>query len=333
MLRRIMRAAVMSTPDSVPTCAEFPDPPLADGRQQVRLVAAGLHPVVRALAGGGHYASRASWPIVPGVDAVAVDTTGRLVYTGFAEHPFGTFAERISVPSVLPLPAHADPVQVAAALNPGMSSWLPLRAAQDAGGVPEVVAVLGATGVAGRLAVQNAIALGAGRVIAVGRDGAALTTVAGFGDVVSTVGLKGAPDADADALAAAFGEHRPVLVLDFVWGEPAEAAFAALSRSGMAPDPTSTKNAAIEYVEIGQAAGPTAALPAALLRSTPITVHGSGAGSQSMAKVMAEIPGYLDRIADGAVRVEVAAFPLDDVDNAWQTSTPGRRVVITPPRN
>lgn len=318
-----MRAAVLEGPDGIPTCGDFADPVVTEGRQEVTMVAAGLHPVVRSLAGGGHYGSERSWPMVPGVDAVARDADGRLVYTGFAEHPYGTFAERISVPMVLPLPAGADPVQVAGGLNPGLSSWLPLKGAAAAG--LSTVLVLGATGVAGQLAVQNALALGATRVIAAGRNREQLTAVAD-GHPVTPVELVGELAADTTTLAAAFAEYRPALVLDFLWGQPAEATFQALARSELGED-----TRPVEYVEIGQAAGATAALPASLLRSTAITVRGSGAGSSSMAEVMAELPRYLERIADGSVRVPVEEFPLDRVAQAWQASTPGRRVVITGP--
>lgn len=58
-----------------------------------------------------------------------------------------------------------------------MSSWLALTwRAQLAAG--ETVLVLGATGVAGQMAVQLAKHLGAGRVIAAGRDERILATLA-----------------------------------------------------------------------------------------------------------------------------------------------------------
>ena len=70
----------------------------------------------------------------------------------------------------LPLPDGAEPVRVAGGLNPGLSSWLPLRNRQSETGAPGTVLILGATAMAGLLAVQNARLLGAERVIAVGRD-------------------------------------------------------------------------------------------------------------------------------------------------------------------
>ena len=114
-----MLAAVIDAPPSLPRAAQFAEPPVTQGRDLLTLEAAGIHPVVKSIASGAHYGSGDAWPRIPGVDCVARDGLGRLYYTGFTDPPFGTLAERVSVPMTLPLPAGADPVQVAAALNPG----------------------------------------------------------------------------------------------------------------------------------------------------------------------------------------------------------------------
>ncbi|MHA6631224.1 hypothetical protein ACU61A_37810 [Pseudonocardia sichuanensis] len=48
---------------------------------------------------------------------------GRLVYTGLSRSPWGTMAERLVTPFEVELPAGADPLAVAAGMNPGMSGW------------------------------------------------------------------------------------------------------------------------------------------------------------------------------------------------------------------
>ncbi|WP_263355009.1 MDR/zinc-dependent alcohol dehydrogenase-like family protein [Acidicapsa acidisoli] len=67
-------------------------------------------------------------------------------------------AERtVVVPAkCIPLPSGLDPAQAAAIVNPGMSAWLSLklRAGVAAG---ETVLIMGATGVAGQLAIQSAL--------------------------------------------------------------------------------------------------------------------------------------------------------------------------------
>ena len=315
-----MKAAVIKQAGGVPSYESFAEPPVDPHRQVVSLVAAGLHPIVRALASGQHYGSVGGWPLVPGVDAVARTEDGRLVYAGYTEHPYGTFAERMSVPMTLPLPAGADPVQIAGGLNPALSSWLPLRGRLAEAPLGTVL-VLGATGVAGALAVQNAVALGAERVLAVGRNRAALDRLRS--PVTDTLALTGDEDVDADALRALVADGRPSTVLDFVWGRPAELTFAALSRTGMTDD----ENGCV-YVEIGASAGPRAQLPAALLRSTAITIRGSGAGSAKAEQIVAELPIMMSKIADGTITVPVSPYPLRDVAQAWRSDHPGQRVVL-----
>ena len=66
------------------------------------------------------------------------------------------------------LPPGADPVKIAGGLNPGLASWLPLKARVREIGSLATVLVLGVTGMAGYLAVQHARLLGANRVVGVG---------------------------------------------------------------------------------------------------------------------------------------------------------------------
>src|SRR5260370_26022398 len=76
----------------------------------------------------------------------------------------------------LPIPDGIDDVTAAALPNPALSSWLSLvwRAQLKRG---ETALILGATGAAGKLAVQIAKHLGAGRLVAAGRNEEALGTL------------------------------------------------------------------------------------------------------------------------------------------------------------
>jgi NADPH:quinone reductase-like Zn-dependent oxidoreductase len=321
-----MKAAVMREPGTAPEFDEFDEPSVADDREIVELVASGIHPVTRSLAEGRHYGSTGSWPLIPGVDAVARTADGVLVYTGYPDPPFGTLAERIAVPSGLrlPLPEGADPVRIAGGVNPGAASWLPLQARKAEVERLGTVAVVGATGMAGLLAVQNALVLGASRVIGIGRNPAGLERAAAAG--ATTVVLTGDRDADAAAIADAIDDTAPSLVLDFVWAGPAETMFQALARRGLDED---TGN--IAYLQIGALAGPEASVPASLLRSRRIRITGSGAGSVSVAAVLAQLPAYLQVIADGRVEVPTRTFPLSQVSDAWVAARDsGNRVVIVP---
>ena len=319
-----MKAAVIESPGDGAHYGDFAEPGDREGRQIVELVAAGIHPIVRGLATGQHYGSSNQWPLVPGVDAVVRSADGVLAFSGFPQPPYGTLAERISVPSFLwiPLLEGADPARVAGGVNPGLASWLPLQARRTELGKLDSVLILGVTGMAGLLAVQNARILGATRVTGAGRDAQGLSEAVQAS--AATVALSGDCDLNAAAIVAALDGSSPNIVLDFLWGAPAESAFAALGRRGLEADRTD-----IAYVQIGAAAGAQAAVPAAVLRSRKLRITGSGAGSASLADILAEIPRYIQLISDGAVDVPIRTYPLSMVSEAWEAAKRGRpRVVI-----
>ena len=321
-----MKAAILHSADSVPVYGDFDEPAGRDGIEIVELVAAGIHQVTRSVAAGRHYGSGGTFPVIPGLNAVARTADGRLVFTSSGPPPFGTFAERIASPAAtqFPLPDRARPEAVAAGINPGMASWLPLKARQAEAGPLGTVLILGVTGMSGFLAVQNARLLGAARVVGAGRSRPALQRAAAAG--AQTVALTGDRDTDAAALAGALDGDAPGLVLDFVWGPVAETAFQALGRRGLSED-----SADIRYVQIGALAGAEAALPSALLRSRKITISGSGAGSVAAAGIQAQIPAYLGLIAGGSVEVPFRTFPLSEAGAAWTASAePRPRVVLVP---
>ena len=319
-----MKAAILDSPNSVPVYGDFAEPAAGPDTQLVELVTAGIHHVTRSVAAGRHYGSGGAYPLIPGLNAVARTADGQLVFTSSAPPPYGTFAERIASPDAMrfPLPDGASPEAVAAGVNPGLASWLPLQARLVEAGELSTVLILGVTGISGFLAAQNAWLLGAPRVVGAGRSRAGLDRAAAAG--AEPVALTGGRDADAEALASALGGDAPGLVLDFVWGPVAETAFRALGRRGLRED-----TADIRYVQIGALAGAEAAVPSALLRSRKLTISGSGAGSVPAAEIRAQLPRYLRLIADGSVQVPFRTFPLSDVAAAWTASAgSGPRVVL-----
>src|SRR5271165_2141713 len=125
-----MNAAVVEAFDHPPRYKSFADPVPAEGEILIEVRAAGLHPIVKALASGTHYGSTGEFPFIPGVDGVGRLPDGSRVYFGVMRPPYGTFAERAVTESwmTLPLPDEVDDVTVAAMMNPGMSSWAALAA-------------------------------------------------------------------------------------------------------------------------------------------------------------------------------------------------------------
>lgn len=312
-----MKAAVITAPDADAVYADFAEPEVSDRAHPMEVLAAGIHPVVRSLAGGRHYGSTGRYPLVPGVDCVARGADGVARYAGFVRAPWGTLAQRIAAPLGVPLPAGADPVTIAGSLNPGLSSWLPLiRRAREVDGLGTVL-VVGATGVAGRLAVQHARLLGADRIVGVGRDAHRLAEVERLGAIA--VPLADDPAELVDALAGT----APSIVIDYVWGSAAELVWSALARHGLGDD-----DADIRHVQIGAQGGARAALPSALLRSRRIAVQGAGAGSVPIAEIVAALPSYMAHLASGEVQAAIRRYPLSDVAAAWSDRGPDRVVVV-----
>src|SRR6266567_6853804 len=167
-----MDAAVLHTFGKPPRFEQFPDPAVAgEGEVLVHVRAAALKPVEKQLASGTHYAIPSQLPVVCGVDGIGYLDDGTRVFFGGPRSPYGAMAQRTVVARshCFQIPEAVDDATAAALANPGVSAWLTLtwRAKLIPG---ETVLVHGATGVTGKLAVQIAKLLGAGRVIAAGRN-------------------------------------------------------------------------------------------------------------------------------------------------------------------
>ena len=320
-----MNAAVVEAFDRPPRYAEFADPVPSGDELLVQVTAAALHQIVRALAAGTHYGSTGQLPFIPGVDGVGRLPDGTRVYFGRTQDLYGTLAERSVTASwlTLPLPDSVDDVTIAAMMNPGMSSWAALTS--RAKFVPgESVLILGATGTSGHLAVQIARRLGASRVIAAGRNPEALAQTIALG-ADATIPL----EQDRDSLVAAFRHHlsesKIDIVLDYLWGAPAEAVLAAISQKGLAHE-----SRRIRYVQIGNSAGPNISLAAATLRSSGLELLGSGFGSASLQEIMKAVGEFLAAAAKSPFTISTRTVPLRDVESSWAISDKGPRLVFLP---
>jgi len=316
-----MQAAVVNVPGQAPKYQSFADPEPGEGEALIHVRAAGLHPVVKAIAGGAHYSSTAAGPAIPGIDGVGTLDDGRRVYFGFVRKPWGTMAERAAAPlnMCFPLPEKLGDVEAAAIANPGMASWMTLK--ERAGLVPgETVLILGATGVAGQLAIQAARHLGAKRVIAAGRNVDALAGA----DVDAVIALGQPEEAIREALNSEAARGIDVVV-DYLWGRPTELVLEALAK-GFKTEATHRTR----LVEVGSSAGPTITLPGATLRSIDLTLLGSGFGSASLNRILSAIPAFFEMAAAGTLKVATEPVPLADVESAWDRVEKGRRIVFTP---
>jgi NADPH:quinone reductase-like Zn-dependent oxidoreductase len=183
----------------------------------------------------------------------------------------------------------------------------------------EAVLVNGATGASGRLAVQVAKYLGAKKVIATGRQAAALQSIKALGADETILLVE-----NRDALENAFKEQFAAgvdVVLDYLWGQSAECLLNAGSKAGA--------GASISFIQIGTASGTNITLPGAILRSTPIQLMGSGLGSVPINRIVGAIEQVLRAAATGHFEISTKPIPLSEVEQAWSSGGHMPRVVFT----
>jgi NADPH:quinone reductase-like Zn-dependent oxidoreductase len=168
---------------------------------------------------------------------------------------------------------------------------------------------------------------GVGRVVVVGRDTERLAWLRGVGadEAIST----GAEDY-VQRLAAEHKAHPFDAVLDYLWGPPAEGAFAALSNSTLSAGFHATR-----FVQIGAMAAPIITLSAGTVRSAGIELVGLGPSSlpaEVHSRVGTELlPALFAMANDGILAVEPRPHPLNEVEALWTATEPsGTRVVLVP---
>jgi NADPH2:quinone reductase len=316
-----MHAAVLHEHGAVPAYERFDDPVAGDGQVIVEVALAGVNPVDVRKASGTFATGPPPLPSVVGTEGVGrIAGDGRRVYFDASVPPFGSYAERTLVSAGVPieLPDELDDGVAVALGVSGLAAWLPLawRARLQPG---ETVLVLGATGMVGQLAVQSARLLGAGRIVAAGRDAGMLARAAELG-ADATVDLREA-GGGAD-LTAAFREAAggPVdVVHDPLWGAPAAAALEALGVNG-------------RLIQLGQSAGAEATLPSASIRGRHIDVRGY---TNFVVPGDVRREGYralAEHAVAGRIAVEVERLPLAQVADAWERvqRSAHRKLVLAP---
>lgn len=319
-----MYAAVLRALGTVPRFEEFPEPVLEnqDGEAIVHVHAASLKPIDKQLASGSHYASRRTLPCVCGSDGIGHLEDGQRVFFAGPRPPHGAMAQRTIVPRkfTFPVPDNLDDETAAALPNPGVSAWLSLayRAKLVRG---ESVLILGATGATGKLAVRIAKLLGAARVVAAGRNPEVLKTLHDAG-ADTTISLARTPAEVSEAFVREAGQSGFQVVIDYLWGQPAEVFLAAISRKEFAVIQSETR-----FVQAGESAAPTISLPAAVLRSTALTLMGT-AGIPSRDVLVEAFQQVMAYAANGDLRIETETVPLADIENAWKRDSTGRRLVV-----
>jgi NADPH2:quinone reductase len=319
-----MRAAVLRELGKPPRVEEFPEPTPDDGEVLIHVSAAALKPVDRQLASGNHYASPRELPVVCGTDGVGRLDDGGRVFFGGPRRPYGSMAERTVVrrAQCFQIPETVADETAAAITNPAVSAWLSLTQAAKLKPA-ETLLILGATGVTGRLAVQIARILGARRVVAAGRNKAILATLHESG-ADAIIPLDRGRQELIEAFRREAGQEGFDVIIDYLWGPPTEALLAAIVRSEFAFAGPETR-----LVEVGESAGPTITLPAAVLRSTALTIRGT-AGIPSSDVLATAFHQVMSCVASGTLRIETERISLADIEGAWERDAKARRPVVIP---
>jgi NADPH2:quinone reductase len=318
-------AAVLREYGKPPELSSFDAPPSpSEGQLLVDVEVAGLNPVDVALGEQRYTVPSPPLPYVPGIEAVgrvvesavAGIDAGDRVYTDLPALGHGTFASRTLAYGATTFPVSGDAdIALACALGiAGVAAHLSLvhRAALRQG---EHVAVLGATGVVGAVAVQVARLLGAGSIVAVGRDPERLKAARSLG---ATATARIGEDHIEEVIREATGEGANV-VIDMLCGPPAEAALEAMAIGG-------------RLVQLGRSAAETMEIRSGTVRGRNLSIIGHTNMLAAPDIRRSAHQWLLDRASDGELRVDVETVPLSDVADAWtrQKSSPGHKLLLAP---
>jgi NADPH:quinone reductase-like Zn-dependent oxidoreductase len=321
-----MKAAIVTAEGKSPIFGELDEPTAAPEAELITVTASALSQFSKSRSSGTHYSSEGAFPAVAGADGVGRTQDGRRVYFVLPDAPYGALAERCLVRArqCIELPDSLDDVTAAAIANPGMSAWAALveRARLQPG---ETVLVNGATGSAGRLAVQLAKFLGAGRVIATGRNERELNELLSIGaDVVvpftlgalHPFGAKHYEEALKEQLAGGIN-----IAVDYLWGESAKTVIVAIAKTVEDATP-------VRFVHVGGASREEEiALPGAALRSSAIQLMGSGVKSIPFAKLLDAIKNVFQIAEPAKLQIATQVAPLSKIEEAWKAPNKPRIVV------
>jgi NADPH:quinone reductase-like Zn-dependent oxidoreductase len=322
-----MKAAIVTATGKTPIYGDIDAPIAREGEELISVRAAALSNLTKSRASGAHYSSSNIFPAVAGTDGVGVTKDGRRVYFAMPEPPNGALAELCPSHTrrLVDIPDSLDNITAAAIANPGMSAWGALveRAHLVAG---ETVLINGATGTAGRIAVQLAKHLGASRIIATGRNAKELEEVQQLGaDIIIPFALdpqhpSGAKDYE-EALKQVFSSGIDV-VIDYLWGQSAKTAIVAIAKT--------VDDAPVRFVHVGGASREeNIELPGAALRASGIMLMGSGVGSLSRAALVQSIKHIFELVQPANLKIATEVAPLSKVGDLWEKATGKPRLVFT----
>jgi NADPH:quinone reductase-like Zn-dependent oxidoreductase len=292
-----VRAARLHELGGTPRVDEVEEP---TGDLVLEVTTSTLNPVDIAIGTGRFYGGSPQPPYVIGSEAVGRTADGRRLWY----YARGTMAERVAVADrdrAIEVPDGVDDEHAIACGIAGLTGWLAVawRAQVTA---DDTVLVLGASGPVGGTAVQGAKLLGARRVIGAARRTDAVPAAAD--EVVELVGSEKLPEAS--------------VVIDGLWGEPAERALAAA-----APH--------VRFVQLGESAGVAASLRSAWVRGKLANILGHSLFSVPVDVLAKGYRELCEHARDGRIRFELETYELARIAEAWKrqaSGKPGAKIVI-----
>ncbi|KAF2442070.1 zinc-containing alcohol dehydrogenase [Karstenula rhodostoma CBS 690.94] len=315
-----IHAGVVKVWGNTPVYDSIDLPAPSEDQIRVKVLAAGVHTLVRSRAAGKHFTvAGKNPPHIPGTDGVGIiPETNQKVYFNALLSPTGSLAQEINLGKhdVFPLPEGADPDTIAVLVNPAMSSWMALTArAGVQPGSSVKVAIVGATGVSGQTAVQISKAFGASEIVTIGKPGPKLEKTKQLG---ATALIPLAEDLTKTDFSAAADVD---VVLDYLWGDVSSAAFAGIINA------RKNKNQRLNWVDIGAVAGDTQPIPASFLRKANVALLGCGPGSWTFSELYGQLPAMLEALVKGDVKTDFAVKRLEDVESWWNEKGGARPLV------
>jgi NADPH:quinone reductase-like Zn-dependent oxidoreductase len=312
-----MHVALVKVWGEIPKYEEVPDLPApAEGQIRLRILGTAMHRIVGLRASGKHPTAR-PLPSDPFADGVGLDeTTGTAYYiTTFAAPTSADYAN-VDTKKVVPLPAGADPIPVAALVNPVQSSWMALATRVVVPKEGWTALILGATSTSGKAAIQVVKRFGATKVIGAARDQKGLDALSDL-DQRIVINNEDASRTDFSSLG-----HVDI-ILDFVYGPVTTTLFKGLDAP---PDRE------VQYCNIGFVSGTDAEpLSAMMLRNKALRITGAGPGAWSMAQLGRHVGEIVSFVATMERPSEAVQVPLRDIGKMWESQdAKKKRLVFVP---
>lgn len=321
-----MKAAVLHKIGEIPRYEDFTDPSPGKDEVLIHVKAIALENVDQMIVRGEHFASLqflSELPAIVGIKGVGERSDGKLVGFSGMKSPYGAMAEKAVVPneSTVLIPDGVS-AEEAVALPSALTSLFPLKwgVKMEPG---KTVLINGATGIAGKLAIQIANLLGARRVIGTGRNEGSLQRIKELG-ADAVISLKQSED-DLFALFKKEADQGIDIILDFLWGHPTE-----ILIKSIVPNEISLNGQQTQLVQIGEKAGVDIVLPANAVRTSGLEISGAAAGI-TPALIQEGTDLIWEWLKEDKLHMDIERVPLEDIENVWSCSDfQGKRIVINP---